>query len=347
MKLNERQQFIINFAAQNKTFQTKDVFAVVRKEFDVERLTIVRDLSLLEKELILKKSGKGRAVYYEPTLQYSLLRPIDVDNYFSQEIEKRTVRIDFNHDIFGAMTRIFTDDELKYLGQLNQIYKKKITKLPMDAFKKEVERMNIDFSWKSSKIEGNTYSLLETEQLLKNHREAAGHAKEEAMMILNHKKALEYIRENEELFKKMSLRKVEDIHNLLTDSLNITKGLRNILVRITGTRYVPLDNPFKIKEAVQNTCSLSNKIESPFESAVIMMLLIAYIQPFVDGNKRTSRISGNAVLLAHNCCPLSYRSMDDLEYKKAVLLFYEQNNVSYFKEIFIEQFEFAVKEYFL
>jgi len=76
------------------------------------------------------------------------------------------------------------------------------------------------------------------------------------------------------------------------------------------------------------------------------MLLIAYIQPFEDGNKRTSRLMGNAVLLAHDICPLSYRSVKDSEYKKAVLLFYEQNNISYFKQLFIEQFKFAVNNYF-
>ena len=80
---------------------------------------------------------------------------------------------------------------------------------------------------------------------------------------------------------------------------------------------------------------------------MLAILLIAYIQPFVDGNKRTSRMIGNAILLANNACPLSYRSINELEYKKAVLLFYEQNNLSYFKKLFIEQYEFVVGNYFL
>ena len=89
-----------------------------------------------------------------------------------------------------------------------------------------------------------------------------------------------------------------------------------------------------------------NETEDIFEKAVILMLLIAYIQPFVDGNKRTSRLSGNAILQSFDSCPLSYRSMDEIEYKKAVLLFYEQNNIAYFKELFLKQFEFAVENYF-
>ena len=94
-------------------------------------------------------------------------------------------------------------------------------------------------------------------------------------------------------------------------------------------------------------CHLVNKSKNVFEKAVLAMLLIAYIQPFVDGNKRTSRMIGNAILLANNACPLSYRNINEIEYKKAVLLFYEQNNLSYFKKLFIEQYEFVVENYFL
>jgi Fic family protein len=89
-----------------------------------------------------------------------------------------------------------------------------------------------------------------------------------------------------------------------------------------------------------------NKTENPIEKALITVLMIAYIQPFEDGNKRTSRILSNAILLANQYCPLSYRSVDEIEYKKAIILFYEQNNVSYFKELFLEQFKQAINKYF-
>jgi len=229
---------------------------------------------------------------------------------------------------------------------LNEIYRKKIRDISPDALKKEIERMNIDFSWKSSKIEGNTYNLLETEQLIKNQKEAIGHSKEEAVMILNHKKALEYVGSNKKEFQAISVPKIENIHSLLVDGLDVTKNLRKTLVGITGTNYKPLDNDFQIKEALEKACQLVNETKDVFEKAIVMMLLIAYIQPFVDGNKRVSRLSGNAILQSFDSCPLSYRSMDEIEYKKAILLFYEQNNVSYFKELFLKQFEFAVENYF-
>ena len=118
------------------------------------------------------------------------------------------------------------------------------------------------------------------------------------------------------------------------------------MVGIVGTNYKPLDNSYQIKEALKNLIEVINKTDNPIEKALISVLMIAYIQPFEDGNKRTSRILGNALLLANNYCPLSYRSVDEIEYKKAIILFYEQNNASYFKRLFIEQFRQAVSKYF-
>ena len=115
---------------------------------------------------------------------------------------------------------------------------------------------------------------------------------------------------------------------------------------ITGTKYKPIDNVFQIKEALEKMVILINKKELFFEKAFLGLILSSYIQAFEDGNKRTARMISNAILLAHNSVPLSYRIVDIEEYKKASLLFYEINNVSYFKQIFMEQFEDAVKNYF-
>ncbi len=90
-----------------------------------------------------------------------------------------------------------------------------------------------------------------------------------------------------------------------------------------------------------------NSVENEFEKTLISIVLISYIQPFADGNKRTARLIGNALLMGSNNCPLSYRSIDPMDYKKAMLLFYEQNNLSMFKELFINQYTFAVNNYFL
>jgi Fic family protein len=132
----------------------------------------------------------------------------------------------------------------------------------------------------------------------------------------------------------------------LTKKLSVTKNIRKHGVGVTGTKYRPLDNEFQIKEALEKTTKLINEKKSFFEKAFIALILISYIQPFEDGNKRTARMFTNAILLAHNSIPLSYRIIDVVEYKKASILFYEINNVSYFKNIFIDQFEDAVNNYF-
>ena len=223
---------------------------------------------------------------------------------------------------------------------------KNTSQLSEAEYKKEFERLAIDLSWKSSQIEGNTYSLLETERLLRERETAAGKTKEEASMLLNHKEALDFILENSGYLNPLSISKIEDIHSILVKDLAVEKNLRKRRVGISGTNYKPLDNEFQIKEAVQNACDIINKKINVFEKALLTLVLISYIQPFMDGNKRTARIVSNAILLNEGYCPISFRTVDSLEYKKAMLLFYEQNNISAFKEIFISQFEFAVKTYF-
>lgn len=126
----------------------------------------------------------------------------------------------------------------------------------------------------------------------------------------------------------------------------VERNLRKRRVGISGTNYKPLDNEFQILEALRNTCELINRKESIFEKALLALVLISYIHPFMDGNKRTARIVSNAILMSYDYCPLSFRTVDSIEYKKAMLLFYEQNNISNFKDIFINQFEFAVRTYF-
>jgi len=123
-------------------------------------------------------------------------------------------------------------------------------------------------------------------------------------------------------------------------------NVRTGTVGITGTNYKPLDNEFQIREAMNDLTILINKHENTFEKALLVLLLLSYIQPFDDGNKRTARIVSNAILLSNGFCPLSFRTIDSVEYKKAMLLFYEQNNITAFKKIFISQFEFAVNTYF-
>ncbi len=345
--LNKRQDAILDFIEKNNSASIAQIVEYIKKELEnITRITISRDLEKMLDLNLIQKKGAGRSTYYKLSVQYTTIKEIDIEKYFSVASDERKIKKTFNFDVFDQISNIFTDSEKEQLSSLNKIYQEKIEKIPIDVLRKETERLDIDFSWKSSKIEGNTYDLLETEQLIKNQKQAKGHSPEEAFMILNHKNTLEHIHENKKDFRLLSIQKIENIHSLLVKNLEVTRGLRKTLVRITGTNYTPIDNEFQIREALEKTCKLVNKEKNIFEKAILLMLLIAYIQPFVDGNKRTSRLSGNAILQSFNVCPLSYRSMNEIEYKKAILLFYEQNNIFYFKKLFIKQFEFAIINYF-
>ncbi len=348
--LNDRQKAIIDFAKKEKTFQNRDVLAVIEKKFDVKRLTIVRDLSFLEKNNILKKHGKGRSISYNIFKQYLALEKIDVEKYFLRPFPEREARPLFNDEIFSILNNdLFSEDEIARLEKVNKKYIETRNKLIKDSptiFRKEWERLIIEMSWKSSEIEGNTYTLLETEALIREMRFAKGKDKAEAQMILNHKKALDFILADKKYFEKITLNKIIKTHELLTDEIDIKKDFRDHPVGITGTIYRPLPRKKAIEDAMAKLIESLNKELRPFVEAFIILVMIAYIQPFEDGNKRTSRIIANAVLHAHNKSMLSYRNIDNVEYKKAILLFYEQNNISYIKEIFIQQFEFSVENYF-
>ena len=115
---------------------------------------------------------------------------------------------------------------------------------------------------------------------------------------------------------------------------------------ITGTVYKPLDNQWQIKEALEKLIAVINKTNNPLEKALIASTMISYIQPFADGNKRTGRMLTNAILLAHDYYPLSYRSVDEITYKKAPILFYEQNSLYQLKKIILDQYQLALKTYF-
>ena len=146
-------------------------------------------------------------------------------------------------------------------------------------------------------------------------------------MLLNHKEAIDFISETPDYLIPISVPKIEDIHSLLIKELGVDKNIRKRRVGISGTNYRPLDNEFQISEALSNMCELVNSKKNVFEKALLLLVLISYIQPFVDGNKRTARIVSNAILMNYKHCPISFRTVDSVEYKKAMLLFYEQNNI--------------------
>ena len=138
---------------------------------------------------------------------------------------------------------------------------------------------------------------------------------------------------------------LEQLHGILVKDLSVGLGFRKKLVGVVGSKYRPLDNIYQIQEAVDMLAATVAKMQTPYGKALAALLGISYIQPFEDGNKRTARLMANALLLAHGCAPLSYRSVEEKDYREATLVFYELNSLLPFKQIFVEQYEFAAKNY--
>lgn len=311
--------------------------------------TMKRLLSAAVKEGNIETAGRGPATKYKLTPQAHVTMPLDLATYFDKDIDEREVQESFNFDLIRNVlpkVEIFTKEELEVLNAAQMEFEKNTEGMTDLEYRKEMERLGVDLSWKSSQIEGNTYSLLETERLLKDKQTASGKTKEEAIMLLNHKDALDFVLDVPDYLKELSVHRIEDIHSILTKELEVDRNIRHRRVGITGTNYRPLDNEFQIREALEDTCTLVNGKDNVFEKALLTLVLLSYIQAFVDGNKRTARITSNAILIANGYCPISFRTVDSIDYKKAMLIFYEQNNIAAFKKIFIEQFLFAVKTYF-
>lgn len=144
----------------------------------------------------------------------------------------------------------------------------------------------------------------------------------------------------------LTISSIEYIHGIVAKEFGIDRNLRR-RIGVSGINYKPLDNESQIKETLNDLCELVNDLENVFEKALLLLILISYIQPFEAGNKRTVRITSNAILISNNYCPISFRTIDSLECKKAMLLFYGQNNMAAFKNIFINQHKFAAKTYFI
>lgn len=345
--MTRRETFIANLIQKLGKASSSEIFMESKKYFDkVSKITIIRDLGALVEKGHIKRYGKGRNVWYEVKVN-PLLKDFDLEEYFANDTDKREIqRQPIVFKITKNWVKLLNDQEAAKIENLTQLYHQQLKKYTKKELQKELERITIEFSWKSSQIEGNTYNLLDTEVLIKNLQEAPGHTHQEAVMILNHKTALEFGWQNKNYFKKLSPKKIEEIHYMIVHNLGIDKGIRNKPVGIIGTKYKPFDNRFQIREQLENLCKLLNKLKNPFQKALIAVAGISYLQPFMDGNKRTARLIGNTILLANNYCPLSYRSVDEVEYKKAIILFYEQHSLKSFKKLFLEQYEFAVKTYF-
>lgn len=201
-----------------------------------------------------------------------------------------------------------------------------------------MSRLLIDLSWNSSRLEGNTYSLLETKRLIELGENAAGKDAAEAQMILNHKAAIEYVVDSA-AEKTTSSHDVCSIHALLSENLlgdpSASGRVRQIAVGVAGSTYMPLENPYLLKESFELFVEKLNLIKDEFEQSLFSLVQLSYMQAFEDVNKRTARLVANIPLIKKNLKPLSFTDVEQEAYIKALLGVYEKNDVSLMSDLYI------------
>ena len=220
---------------------------------------------------------------------------------------------------------------------------------PAGTYARQIlNRLLIDLSWNSSRLEGNTYSLLDTKRLLAFGAEAEGKQQLEAQMILNHKEAIEFLVDSagEIGFNRRTILNLHALlaNNLLADPM-ATGRLRRIAVGIEKSVFHPLEAPQLIEECFDQILATAAAIKDPFEQALFVMAQLPYLQPFDDVNKRVSRLAANIPLIKANFTPLSFTEVPVATYTDAVLGVYELNRVDLLKDIFIWAYERSAARY--
>lgn len=347
IKLNQRQKKIITILLNQGGLQSSFILKeLIRIGEDISLVTVKRDLSEMVKIGALLESGSGRYVNYSVSVAGRIFFDVNAHEYCLVDPDKRYGLRQYNFDLIPSLgDDVFYDNELESMESMTAEYKSRTNDLSSTIQKKELERFVIELSWKSSKIEGNTYTLLDTEKLILENKKAEGKTEKEARMILNHKDAFDFIYKNPGNFKQITKKNLDELHTILIEGLGIDAGFRKSMVGITGSIYRPLDNIHQINDAVEILVSTISRTKSPYAKALLALVGISYIQPFADGNKRTARLMADAILLAYGLPPLSYRSTKEDEYREAILVFYELNSIIPIKKIFIGQYEFTVQNY--
>ena len=214
--------------------------------------------------------------------------------------------------------------------------------LPPGTYLRQVfNRLLIDLSWNSCRLEGNTYSLLETEQLLEFGRNAEGKDLREAQMILNHKAAIELLVEASAEIG-MNRFTVCNLHALLAQDLldaQVCGRVRVKPVGITGTVFHPLGGPQVLEECFDQVLHTAAAIEDIFEQAFFVMVHLPYLQPFEDVNKRVSRLAANVPLVRANACPLSFVDVPQQDYTNGILGVYELRRIELLRDVFVWAYE--------
>jgi Fic family protein len=333
----------------------------------IPRRTLQRRLSLLVEKQRLITEGRGRASRYRvPNNLNVVIPPLEAafsgETYIPLSPEGEKIKgairapiqsrnpVGFNRgflDVYQPNRTFYLAENLRH--RLYDTGRSSDDQQSAGTYAQQIfNRLLIDLSWNSSRLEGNTYSLLETERLLGQGEAAEGKNAMETQMLLNHKDAIELLVEQaaEVGFNRYT---ILNLHALLSNNLladpQACGRLRTTPVKIGGSVYHPLEIPQLIDECFGQILTFAAKIEDPFEQAFFIMVHLPYLQPFLDVNKRVSRLAANIPLIRRNLFPLSFLDVPTQAYIGGTVGVYELNKVELLRDVFVWAYERSCKRY--
>ena len=334
-------QAILDYIAAHPGTGREDIRKAVAPE--ASETTMWRALKRLTDEGKLTVSGKARAT------GYTLAGSAEVRAYLQTPYNKRPAKT-YNKEFLDG----YVPDKTFYLSTadrecLHAAGKPTGAPMPAGTYARRIfEKLLVDLAWASSRMEGNTYDILQTERLVKFGEEATGKDRKEAVMILNHKEAIQYLVNNIDAVG-INRQDICNIHALLSDGLLIDPAmagrLRRLPAGISYSSYTPPDDEIIIEEEFDITVQKAAAITDPFEQSFFLLVHIPYLQAFADVNKRTSRISSNIPLLKADLALMSFVTMDDRTYIDGLIGIYETNNVSLLREAYIDAYVASAENY--
>lgn len=325
--------------------------------------TLQRRLDALVDSGVLVAEGAGRGYRYRvtPAAATTISDPVEgraawlsdesveIVGLITRPLDSRQpvpYHTEFIASYVPNQTPYLTDELRRKLTDMGRVEQHE---LPAGTYLRQVmDRLMIDLSWNSSRLEGNTYSLLDTELLLKAGERADGKDAKDAQMILNHKAAIEMLAEEagDIAFNRYTICNLHALlsQNLLPDAAGEGR-LRSKLIGIGQSVYEPLQVPQQIEMYFDLMLNKAEAITDPIEQSFFIMVHLPYLQPFEDVNKRVSRLAANIPLVKKNLCPLSFVEVDEQDYVRATLAIYELNRVEYLRDVFVRAYARSCARY--
>ncbi|OEC34541.1 Fic/DOC family protein [Pseudomonas cuatrocienegasensis] len=341
-----------------------------RLSLTLNRRTLQRRLENLLAQQRILSSGESVALVYQPPQLGSGAAPsavaigdyADLELYVPVSAEGAAIRdqvrrplmhrrpVGYQHaflERYEPGVSFYLPESLR--AQLHEIGRTAQAARPAGTYARDIyNRLLVDLSWASSRLEGNTYSRLDTQNLIELGQVAQGKDAQETQMILNHKAAIEMLIEDVEQvdFNPFTF---QNLHAILAENLMADEEacgrLRRRPVEISATVFQPLALPQVLEDCFIELLHKATAIADPFEQAFFLMVQLPYLQPFEDVNKRVSRIGANIPLIRHNLCPLSFIDVPERAYVEGILGVYELNRIELLRDIFVWAYERSCQRY--